>query len=80
MGKSDWSLHEPMTIGPELYDFRPEDVPFAQGFQRTYEELKRRNHSKFVVSPDGFQRTYEELKLIYLLQKMVPLNSFSAYL
>ena len=25
----DWSLHEPMTIGPELYDFRPEDVPFA---------------------------------------------------
>ena len=30
MGKSDWSLHEPMTIGPELYDFRPEDVPFAQ--------------------------------------------------
>ncbi len=21
--------YEPMTIGPELYDFRPEDVPFA---------------------------------------------------
>ena len=21
--------YEPMMIGPELYDFRPEDVPFA---------------------------------------------------
>lgn len=31
MGKSDWSLHEPMTIGPELYEsLKPENLPFAQ--------------------------------------------------
>ncbi len=30
MGKSDWSLHEPMTIGPELYEsLKPENLPFA---------------------------------------------------
>ena len=26
----DWSMYEPMTIGPELYEsLKPEDVPFA---------------------------------------------------
>ena len=27
----DWSMYEPMTIGPELYEpIKPENLPFAQ--------------------------------------------------